>query len=49
MQEAQKKIEEKTGTVEDELFPQLSAKEIAEDAYLIAEYTKILVEFMMEG
>lgn len=34
-------------TVED-VTPQPSAQEIAEEAYLIAQYNNILIELMME-
>ena len=36
------------GLTEDDLKPQPTAQEIAEDAYLKAEYNSILLEMVME-
>lgn len=36
------------GLTEDDFIRQPTAQEIAENAYLLAEYNKILIEMMME-
>lgn len=36
------------GLTPEDLLPQATAQEIAEEAYLLAEYNSILIEIMME-
>lgn len=48
MTEAQKKMMDKLGLTEDDFLPQPSAQEIAEEAYLTAQYNAVLIELMME-
>lgn len=48
MTEAQKKMMDKLGLTESDFKPQPTAQDIAEEAYLIAEYNSVLLELMME-
>ena len=48
MTEAQKQMMDKLGLMEEDFLPQLSPQEIAEEAYLIAQYNAVLIEIMME-
>lgn len=48
MTEARKKMMEALGLTEEDFRPQPTAQEIAEDAYLLAQYNNILIEMMME-
>lgn len=48
MTELEKRMMEKLGLTEDDFVTQPTAKEIAEEAYLKAEYNSILLETMME-
>lgn len=49
MTEMQKKMMEAAGLTEEDFAHQLTAQDIAEEAYLMAEYNNILIEIMMEG
>lgn len=48
MTDLERKMMEKLGLTEDDFTPQPTTKEIAEEAYLKAEYNSILLEMMME-
>ena len=48
MTEAQKKMMDKLGLTDDDFHPQLSTQEIAEEAYLTAQYNAVLLEILME-
>lgn len=48
MTDLERKMMEKLGLTEDDFEPQPTASEIAEEAYLKAEYNSILLEMMME-
>ena len=48
MTEVQKKMAEALGLTEKDFLPQLSPQEIAEEAYLTAQYNAVLIEMMME-
>lgn len=48
MTNAQKKMMEILGLSEEDFEPQATAQDIAEEAYLKAEYNSILLELMME-
>ncbi len=48
MTNAQKKMMEMLGLTEEDFEPQATTQEIAEEAYLKAEYNSILLELMME-
>ena len=42
------KLMQKLGLTEDDFQPQPTAQEIAEEAYLTAQYNAVLIELMME-
>ena len=48
MTEAQKMMMDKLGLTEWDFLTQLSPQEIAEEAYLTAQYNAVLIEIMME-
>lgn len=48
MTNAQKKMMGSLGLTEEDFEPQPTAQEIAEEAYLRAEYNAVLLEVMME-
>ena len=48
MTAAQKMMMDKLGLTEEDFRPQLSSQEIAEEAYLTAQYNAVLIEIMME-
>ena len=48
MTDIQKKMMDKLGLTEEDFLPQLSTQEIAEEAYLTAQYNAVLIEIMME-
>ena len=48
MTDAQKKMMDALGLTEEDFEPQPTAQEIAEEAYLKAEYNTVLIEVMME-
>ena len=48
MKEAQKKMMDKLGLTEEDFKPQPTAQDIAEEAYLTAQYNAVLIEILME-
>ena len=48
MTDAQKKMMEKLELTADDFKPQPTAQDIAEEAYLTAQYNAVLIELMME-
>ena len=48
MTDIQKKMISKLGLTKEDFLPQLSTQEIAEEAYLTAQYNAVLIEIMME-
>ena len=48
MTQVQRKMAAALGLTEEDFLPQLTAQEIAEEAYLLAQYNAVLMELMME-